>query len=65
MLKIFGTFISGRSIREALVHTGVEVVTLVAWLALAQRGETLLSAVVLAVGLYVEHVIALAAGKDA
>ena len=65
MLKIFGTNISGRSVREALVHTVVEVVTLVAWLALARNGDNVLSVAVLAVGLYVEHVIALAAGKDA
>lgn len=65
MLKIFGTQISGRSVREALVHTVVEVVTLVAWLALARKGDNVLSVTVLAVGLYLEHVIALAAGKDA
>ena len=65
MLRIFGTFVSGRSVREAIVHTVVEVVTLVAWLALARNGDNLASAAVLAVGLYVEHVVALAAGKDA
>lgn len=65
MLRIFGTLISGRSVREALVHTVVEVITLVAWLALARNGDNLLSVAVLAVGLYIEHVIALAAGKDA
>lgn len=65
MLRIFGTQISGRSVREALVHTVVEVITLVAWLALARHGDNLLSVAVLAGGLYAEHVIALAAGKDA
>ena len=65
MLKIFGTRVSGRSVREALVHTVVEVVTLVVWLALARNGDNLASVTVLAVGLYAEHVIALAAGKDA
>jgi hypothetical protein len=65
MLRIFGTQISGRSVREALVHTVVEVITLVAWLALARRGDNALSVAVLAGGLYLEHVIALAAGKDA
>ena len=65
MLRIFGTQVSGRSVREALVHTIVEVITLVAWLALARNGDTLLSVAVLAGGLYIEHVLALAAGKDA
>lgn len=65
MLKIFGTWITNRSVREAAVHTVVEVVTLVAWLALARKGDNLLSVAVLAGGLYVEHVLALAAGKDA
>jgi len=65
MLKIFGTEVSTRSILEAQVHTIVEVATLVGWLALAQGGETIWSVVVLIVGLDVEHILALAAGKDA
>lgn len=64
-LKFFGTEISDRSVKEALLHTAVEVITLVGWLKLAQNGETGLSAAVLFTGLYIEHVIALAAGKDA
>lgn len=65
MLRIFGTFVSGRSVREAAVHTVVEIVTLVVWLALARNGDNLLSVLVLSAGLYLEHVLALAAGKDA
>lgn len=65
MLRIFGTLVSGRAVRETAVHTVVEIVTLVAWLALARHGDNLLSVLVLAAGLYLEHVLALAAGKDA
>lgn len=73
VLKIFGTRISLRAVIEAQVHTAVEVVTLVTWLALARpfrdfqltATETLASILALFIGLDVEHILALAAGKDA
>jgi hypothetical protein len=73
VLKIFGTRISLRAVLEAQVHTVVETVALVGWLALARpitglnltSTESLLSITVLFVGLDIEHILALAAGKDA
>jgi len=73
VLKLFGTRISIRSVIEAQVHTIVETATLIRWLALARpfgefqlsATETILSVTVLFVGLDIEHILALAAGKDA
>ena len=53
-LKTFG---------RVVVFTIVETVVLAGWLALAMRGETLLSITVLAIGLLIEHILAARAGK--
>ena len=65
MLSLFGTTISGKSIALSLIHNAVEVITMVGWLALALDGKILLSIIVLAVGLTIEHILALAVGKVA
>lgn len=54
-LKTFG---------QVVLFTVVETVVLAGWLALAQKGETILSIVVLAVGLLIEHILAARAGKQ-
>jgi len=73
-MKIFGIEVSGRSIRLSLVHDVIEIGTMIGWLALVLAGHGLvfkltiyevLGIVVLAVGLTVEHILALAAGKVA
>jgi len=63
MAKIFGTEVSKRSILLSQVHNVVEIATMIIWLQLVLTGSEVLGAVVLIVGLTVEHVLALAAGK--
>ena len=65
MIRILGTDVSERSVRLSLIHNVVEIVTMVGWLALAQNHHFILSLVVLIPGLTVEHILALAAGKQA
>jgi hypothetical protein len=74
MLNILGVDISVRSALLALVHTAIETVVMVVWLALALDAagvETKMSSAgiaavtVLFVGLFIEHVVALAPGKVA
>ena len=64
-MKIFGIEVSGRSIRLSLVHNAVEIITMVVWLDRVLAGQQGLGLAVLIVGLSVEHVLALAAGKVA
>lgn len=71
MIRIFGVEISGRSILLSLVHTAIEVVTMVLWLKFAQdavlKGSdtAVLAVVILTVGLAIEHIVALSPGKQA
>jgi predicted CoA-binding protein len=74
MIKILGVDITVRSALLALVHTAIETVVMVVWLALALDAagvETKMSSAgiaavtVLFVGLFIEHVVALAPGKVA
>jgi hypothetical protein len=74
MLNILGVDITVRSALLALVHTAIETIVMVVWLALALDAagvETKMSSAgvaavtVLFVGLFIEHVVALAPGKVA
>ena len=74
MLKILGVEISQRAIILSLVHTAIETVTMVLWLALAMEANGIgmqlstpgiIAVVVLFVGLFIEHIVALAPGKVA
>lgn len=74
MLEILGIQISVRSALLALVHTAIETVTMVIWLALALdaagvqmrfNATAIIGVVVLFVGLAIEHIVALAPGKVA
>lgn len=65
MATIFGVQVSDRAVALSLVHNAVEIVTMVAWLGLALDHRFALSVVVLIIGLTVEHILALAAGKIA
>lgn len=58
---IFG--LKAKTLRLVILFTVIETVVLAIWLALAMRGETLLSFIVLLVGLFFEHVLATIAGK--
>jgi hypothetical protein len=64
-LKLFGTQISDRAIRETQVHTIIETVGGIGWLALTLNGHPILGGIVWFITLEVEHIFALAAGKDA
>lgn len=65
MINLFGTTVSGRAIALSLIHNAVEIVTMVAWLSLALDGRMGASVIVLAVGLTIEHILSLSAGKQA
>ena len=74
MPKILGVEISQRAIILSLVHTAIETVTMVLWLALALEANGVsmklstpgvLAVVVLFVGLALEHIVALVPGKIA
>ena len=70
MLRIFGVEISGRSILLSLVHTVIEVVTMVLWLRFAHEAfhgsnTAAVAVVILTVGLAIEHIVALSPGKQA
>ena len=74
MLKILGVEISQRAIILSLVHTAIETVTMVLWLALAMEANGIamklstpgiIAVVVLFVGLALEHIVALSPGKVA
>ena len=45
-----------------ILFTVIEVITLVVWLILARNGETVLSAAVLAGGLFLEHYVSVNVG---
>ena len=64
-MRIFGIEVSSRSIRLSLIHNVVEIITMAGWLALVLAGHLVVGTIVLAVGLTIEHVLALAAGKVA
>lgn len=55
---------TGKQFRGVVLFTAIEVVTLVGWLALARGGENLLSALVLTVGLLVEHAVSVNVGAN-
>jgi len=74
MLKILGVEISQRAIILSLVHTAIETVTMVLWLALAMEANGIamklstpgiIAVAVLFVGLALEHIVALSPGKVA
>ena len=65
MPKILGVQVSKRAVLLSLIHNAVEIVTMVSWLSLTLKGHFLAGVVVLAVGLTLEHILALAAGKEA
>jgi len=58
---IFG--LKGKTFGLTVLFTAIEAVVLAVWLVLAMRGETLLSFTVLFLGLLVEHVLSVIAGK--
>ena len=64
-MRIFGIEVSKRAIVLSQVHNVVEIVTMVLWLQNVLAGHGVRGAVILIVGLTVEHVLALAAGKAA
>ena len=51
-----------KALKGVILFTAIEIVTLIVWLALAQRGETVVSAVVLAGGLFLEHYVSVNVG---
>ena len=63
MAQIFGGEVSNRSILLSQIHNVIEIATMAGWLALVMSGRGVAGFIVLAVGLTVEHVLALAAGK--
>lgn len=74
MLEILGIQISARAALLSLVHTAIETVVMVVWLDLALdasgismkiTGPGIVAVIVLFVGLFLEHVVALAPGKVA
>jgi len=64
-VRIFGIEVSKRAIVLSQVHNVVEIVTMIGWLKYALEGRAVLAVVILVVGLTIEHVLALAAGKVA
>ena len=65
VIFLLGTTITRRSILLSQIHNAVEIIGMITWIALVIRGHEILGAVVLAVTLTVEHILALAAGKQA
>lgn len=65
MAKLLGTTVSGRAIKLTQIHNAVEIVGMAGWLQLVLTHHGLLGFVVLAVTLTVEHILSLAAGKQA
>lgn len=65
MARIFGVEVSRRAIVLSQVHNVVEIATMAGWLALVLAGRGTLGFAVLAVGLTIEHILALAVGKIA
>ena len=65
MAKFFGIEVSRRAIVLSQVHNVVEIVTMVLWLRDVLAGNPVRGVIILVVGLTVEHVLALAAGKVA
>ena len=65
MIRILGTDVSKRAILLSQIHNAVEILGMTIWLSLVLAHRPLLGFVVLAVTLTVEHILALAAGKQA
>jgi len=65
MIRLLGTYVSGRAILLSQIHNVVEIVGMATWLALVLDHRVVLGTVVLVVTLTVEHILALAAGKQA
>jgi hypothetical protein len=65
MIKLLGVEVSNKAIVKTQIHNAVEIVGMAVWLQLVLTHHGVAGFIVLAATLTIEHILSLAAGKQA